>query len=156
MLEKGRSTTKPYFNVLRVLFLRSVFVGPVYLLCQWMYIYFNYITYMFILEEKNVQKNEERGYSNNDWYYIELVIGGSTYWTWEELSLTPDDTTVVKCITETCGGLHCSHIHRPYSCKITSCVDQSFMYFLKPRSGDLPQRSLLLVYYDPSKNTFTW
>ncbi len=87
------------------------------------------------------------------WLYV--GIGGSTYWTWEELSLTPDDTTVVKCVTETCGGLHCSHIHRPYSCQITSCVDQSFMYFLKLRSGDLPQRSPLLVWVNPTVSIST-
>ena len=51
------------------------------------------------------------------------------------------------------GGLHCLHMHRLYSCKVTLCVSQSFTYFLKASSGDQPQRSLLLVqYYSNDKN----
>ena len=80
-----------------------------------------------------------------------VVIGGSTSWTLEEFSLIPDDTTVVKFVQR--------HVvdYIVYRCiglttvkSLHVCVNQSFMYFLKPRSGDLPQRSLLLVI--PKKN----
>ncbi len=77
-----------------------------------------------------------------------VVIGGSTSWTLEEFSLTPDDTTVVKFVQR--------HVvdYIVYRCiglttvkSLNVCVNKSynFKYFLKPRSGDLPQRSLLLV-----------